>query len=94
LDVGNRIGDAEAASLVPALEKMPQLTYLEISCARIGLGRGWSEKGFGSLGCFSGVLFEGSCCGDFGVRVVRFADDGVRGVCVRGGDGCSQSHRA
>ena len=55
MKVGNRIGDAEAASLVPALEKMPQLTYLEISCARIGLGRGWSVEGFGSLGCFSGV---------------------------------------
>ena len=39
MNVGNRIGDAEAASLVPALEKMPRLTYLEISCARIGLGR-------------------------------------------------------
>ncbi len=55
MDAGNRIGDAGAASLVPALEKMPQLTSLNLSSARISLDRGFGD--FGSLGCFCGVLF-------------------------------------
>ena len=38
MDAGSSIGPAGVASLVPALEKMPRLTYLEISSARIGLG--------------------------------------------------------
>ena len=38
MDAGNDIGPTEAVSLVAALEKMPRLTYLEISSARIGLG--------------------------------------------------------
>ena len=65
MNVGNRIGDAEAASLVPALEKMPQLTYLEISCARIGLGRGSSVGGFGCLGCCLGVRLDGGLLLEF-----------------------------
>ena len=34
--------------------------------------------------------------GFWGVRLRsgRFADDGVRGVCVRGRDGCREQHRA
>jgi hypothetical protein len=38
MDAVNGIGPEGAASLAPALEKMPGLTYLEISSARIGLG--------------------------------------------------------
>jgi hypothetical protein len=38
MDAENNIGPVGAASLVPALDKMPGLTYLEISSARIGLG--------------------------------------------------------
>ncbi len=52
MDAGNSIGPEGVASLVPALEKMPQLTSLNIACARIGL----SETG--ALGGFSfWVLF-------------------------------------
>jgi hypothetical protein len=37
MDAGNDIGPTEAVSLVAALEKMPQLTSLNLNGARIGL---------------------------------------------------------
>ena len=42
MDADNWIGDAGMASLAPALEKMPQLTSLDLTCARIGPGEAWS----------------------------------------------------
>ncbi len=48
MDAGNRIGPAAVASLMLVLEKMPQLTSLDLACARIGLGRAWSMEGFDS----------------------------------------------
>ena len=39
MDAGNEIGPEGAASLAPALEKMPQLTSLCLECARIRFGR-------------------------------------------------------
>jgi hypothetical protein len=50
MDAVNHIGREGAASLVPALEKMPQLTSLDISSARIGLGEAGARRAFGSLG--------------------------------------------
>ena len=35
MDAGNRIGPEGAASLAPALERMTQLTSLDLACARI-----------------------------------------------------------
>ena len=52
MDAG-RIGPEGAASLAPALEKMPQLTYLNLRGARI---RFWARRrGVG------GVFFFGAC---------------------------------
>jgi hypothetical protein len=54
MDAGNHIGPAAVASLMLALEKMPQLTSLDLAGARIGFGRGSSMEGFDSwvlLGC-------------------------------------------
>ena len=48
MDAGNEIGDAGMASLAPALERMPQLTSLDLSCARIGIGRGVERLGLAS----------------------------------------------
>ncbi len=55
MDVGNRVGDAGAASLVPALEKMPQLTSLNLNSPQHASNRGFGD--LCSLGCFCGVLF-------------------------------------
>jgi hypothetical protein len=43
MDAGSSIGPAGVASLVPALEKMPRLTLLNLAGARIGLdeARAW-----------------------------------------------------
>jgi hypothetical protein len=86
-----------AASLAPALEKMPQLTSLDLGGARI---RFWARpRGLGgsgslvravgyALGCdvvWLGYALEGGRCGR------RFARCVLRG---RGGDGCRQSDRA
>ena len=35
MDAGNDLGREGEASLAPALEKMPQLTSLNLACARI-----------------------------------------------------------
>jgi hypothetical protein len=53
MDAGNSIGPAGVASLVPALEKMPRLTLLNLAGARIGFGLGLSVGAIG--GRFRGL---------------------------------------
>ncbi len=54
MDAGNGIGPEGAASLAPALEKMPQLTLRDLFGARI---RFWARaRGVG------GVFFSGAWC--------------------------------
>ncbi len=53
MDAGNNIGPEGAASLVAALEKMPQLTSLDLNGAQIGFGRGLSVGAIG--GRFRGL---------------------------------------
>jgi hypothetical protein len=68
MDAG-RIGPEGAASLAPALEKMPQLTSLELGRARI---RFWARRrGVG------GVFFFGAWC-----WVRAWMRCGVVGVCA------------
>ena len=55
LDADNDLGPEGAASLVPALEKMPQLTSLDLSGARIRFGRGLEGLGGRGFGAFVGV---------------------------------------
>jgi hypothetical protein len=94
MDAGNGVGPEGAASLAPALEKMPQLTSLYLGCAQI---RFWARRR-GVWGSFS----LGACrwvrawmrCGVVGVcacgRAMRPTDCEV---CAEGraGDGCRQS---
>jgi hypothetical protein len=60
MDAGNGIGPEEMASLAPALEKMPQLTSLDLGGARTD----------SLLGEASGGVWVGSC---LWVRGVRYA---------------------
>jgi hypothetical protein len=97
MDAGNELGPEGAASLAPALEKMSQLTSLNLGGARIRIGRG--------LGCLGGPgslsLAVGYALGWdvvwFGVRAYG---RGMRAtdceVCAEGagGDGCRQLFRA
>jgi hypothetical protein len=87
MDAGNRLGDEGAASLVPAFEKMPQLTSLGLGCARI---RFWARRrgvcGVFFFGCVVlGTRLDAVWCG-WGMRL-RAGDacDGLRGVCLSGG---------
>jgi hypothetical protein len=95
MDAGNQwIGPEGAASLAPALEKMTQLTSLDLDGARICIGRGLG-------GCLGGpgslVLAVGYALGCdvvwFGVRA---CGRGMRAtdceVCAEGagGDGCRE----
>ena len=75
MDAGNRIGPEGAASLVPALEKMPQLTSLVLGGARI---RFWARAsgawGVGVFGaCCSGTLAGWGCVRRFASGVLRGA---------------------
>jgi hypothetical protein len=88
MDAGNDIGPEGAASLAPALEKMPQLTFIDLQCAR---NRLWARRR-GVWGSSSLVRAVGYALGWdgvwFGVRACgRACDacDGLRGVCLRGG---------
>ncbi len=70
MDAGNKLGPEGAASLAPALEKMPQLTSLDLYGARI---RFWARP----RGVWGGVFFFGAC------RWVRaWMRCGVGGVCA------------
>ena len=63
MDAGNRIGPEGAASLAPALEKMPQLTSLDLGGARI---RVWARpRGLGGPGLWClllGTRLDAMCC--------------------------------
>ncbi len=98
MDAGNGIGPEGAASLAPALEKMPQLTSLDLRCAGI---RFWARPrgagGSGSLvravgyalGC--DVVWWG--CALAGGRAMLAT---VCEMCAEGagGDGCREWDRA
>ena len=77
-----RIGPEGAASLAPALEKMPQLTSLDLGCARI---RFWARPlGLGGPGLWCellGTRSDAMWCG-WGTRSrAGDAGDGLQGVC-------------
>jgi hypothetical protein len=97
MDAGNRIRREGAASLAPALEKMPQLTSLDLGCARI---RFWARpRGVGGVfffGCVVlGTRLDAMCCAWGYALAAGDAADDLRGVCRgAGGDGCRQSDRA
>jgi hypothetical protein len=80
MDAGNKLGREGAASLLPALEKMPQLTSLGLGCART---RFWARPrgvwGSFSLGAWCWVR-AWMRCGVVGVRRLRAGDaaDGLR----------------
>ncbi len=79
MDAGNQLGREGAASLGPALEKMPQLTSLDLEGALIRFGRGL--RGLGGPGHWCvllGTRLDAMCCG-WGMRLR--ACDGLRGVC-------------
>ena len=63
MDADNGIGAAGMASLAPALERMPQLTSLDLKSARIGIGRGMERLGLrhGASGCVACCV--DLCCG-------------------------------
>ena len=83
MDADNELGPEGVASLVPALEKMSQLTSINLGCART---RFWARRR-GVGGSFS----LGACrwvrawmrCGVVGGMRLRAGDgcDGLRGVC-------------
>ncbi len=82
MDAANRLGPEGAASLAPALEKMPQLTSLTLRGALI---RFWARP----LGCgvrvvdgaLLGTTLDAMWCG-WGARLkAGDAADGLRGVC-------------
>ena len=83
MDAGNGIGPEGAASLAPALEKMPQLTLLNLKGARIRIGRGLGGLRVGRvLWCvLLGTRLDAMWCG-WGTRL-RAGDacDRLRGVC-------------
>ena len=63
MDADNGIGAAGMASLAPALERMPQLTSLELACARIGPGEAWSVWVCGMLRGFVLWALDALRCG-------------------------------
>jgi hypothetical protein len=79
MDADNAIGREGAASLAPALEKMPQLSSLELESAWSRFGRGLWGSG---LWCVLLVdLLDAMWCG-WGTRLrAGAACDGLRGVC-------------
>jgi hypothetical protein len=93
MDADNRIGPEGAASLAPALERMPLLSSLQLWGARIRVGRGlggcggpghWCVPLGYALRCdvvWLGYALEGGRC--LG-RIARCVLEG------RGGDGCRQ----
>ena len=87
MDADNYIGPEVAASLAPAPEKMPQLTSLDLGCARIRFlarPRGVGGAFFFGAWCWVRAWMR---CGVVGVQRLRAGDaaDGLRGVCLRGG---------
>ncbi len=66
MDAGNELGREAAASLAPALEKMPQLTSLGLGCAGNRFGRGLGLGGWVFCACC--WLISWMRCGVVGVR--------------------------
>ena len=82
MDAGNEMGPEGAASLASVLEKMTQLTALNLGGARARFGRGSDVGGLCVFGArFWGSCLDAMCCG-WGTRL-RAGDacDGLRGVC-------------
>ena len=84
MDADNEICPEAVASLGPALEKMPQLTSLDLDGARI---RFWARPRGGWWGLFLGCVplstrLDAVWCG-WGARLKAGGDacDGLRGVC-------------
>ena len=79
MDAGNELGREAAASLAPALEKMPQLTSINLRGARI---RFRARLGCSRLWCvLLGTRLDAMWCG-WGTRLrAGDAADGLRGVC-------------
>ena len=63
MDADNKIGPAGMASLAPALERMPQLTSLDLKCAWIGPGEAWSVWVCGMLRGFVLWALDALRCG-------------------------------
>jgi hypothetical protein len=79
MDADNAIGRERAASLAPALEKMPQLTSLDLGGARVRFGRGLWGSGLWCV--LLGMRLDAMWCG-WGTRLRAGAVcDGLRGVC-------------
>jgi hypothetical protein len=96
MDADNGIGPEGAASLAPALEKMPQLTSLDLGSALIRSGRGL--RGLGGPGHWCvllGTRLDAMWCGWGTCLRAGDACDGLRVVCAEGagGDGCRQLDR-
>jgi hypothetical protein len=72
MDAANELGPEGAASLAPALEKMPQLTSLDLQCARIRFGA--RRRGLGGsclLVRAVGCALEGRAAMDADNRIGR-----------------------
>jgi hypothetical protein len=82
MDAGNEMGPEGAASLASVLEKMTQLTALNLGGARARFGRGSDVGGLCVFGArFWGSRLDAMCCGwGTGLRAGD-AGDGLRGGC-------------
>jgi hypothetical protein len=89
MDADNRIGAAGVASLAPALEKMPQLTSLDLSRARIGIGRGMERLGLWHAAWICAVGF--GCAALWCAERLRAGIIVVRDMCAGGAaHGCRE----
>ena len=79
MDAGDELGPEGAASLAPALEKMPQLTSLDLGGARVRFGRGLWGSGLWCV--LLGARLDAMWCGWRTRLRAGDAADGWRGVC-------------
>jgi hypothetical protein len=82
MDADNVFGPEGAASLAPSLERIPQLTWLDLRGARIRIGRGLGGlRVYRVFGALSRTCLDAMWCG-WGTHL-RAGDacDGLRGVC-------------
>ena len=70
------------ASLAPALERMPQLTSLDLKCARIGIGRGVERLGLWHAAWICAVGF--GCAALWCAERLRAGVIVVRDMCAEG----------
>ena len=81
MDAVNRMGPEREASLAPALEKMPQLTSLNLGCARIRLlARPSGVLGWALWCMLLGTRLDAMWCGWRTRLRAGDAADGLRGV--------------